>query len=193
MLWPIILPFQITCGVLIAVVIALTLAAPPRAWGRGKRFLLYSAIAFVAFIPSCTGIMMVVDSVRFGDFNYASFDDIPDFRSRRYLPEKAEDIQIRKCFNGYLARYQLSSHEFNAYLDNLWRMYGTDSASEREGGQDEGQAADPESFRMWFGELGWDFPIHAVVYQSPREPDGGGATYIVDAENGIVFQRTSFW
>ena len=147
----------------------------------------------VAFIPSCTGIMMAIDAFRFGDFRYASYNDVPDVRSQRYLPESATDIQMRKHANGYFARYRLSSDAFNLYLDDIWQEYGEQSAVERGGFSDEGESVDPESFNMTFRDLGWDCPPNTIVYYSPREPDGGGATYYVDSSSNLVFQRTGFW
>jgi len=192
MLWPLVLPLQITCFVLLVAVVALTAYASPKGWSRAKSFLIYSVIGFLAFIPSCAGVMLVVDAIRFGDFHYAKFEDIPDFLSRRYLPEGATDIQMRKHANGYLARYKLSASDFESYLDDLWAKYGENSRTKRDGAPGEGVAS-PEVFAMTFGDFGVDYPSNAVIYHSPFESDGGGATYYVDAEAGIVFQRTGFW
>lgn len=137
--------------------------------------------------------MMVVDAVRFGDFSYASYDDIPDFRSQRYLPQVATNITMRKHANGYLARYTISAEDFRLYLDDLWDKYGDRSAVKRGGFSDEGKPVEPQTFAMEFGHLGWECPSHAIVFYSPSEGDGGGATYYVDAEAGLVFQRTGFW
>lgn len=193
MLWPLVLPLQITCFVLLVAVVALTAYASPKGWSRAKSFLIYSVIGFLAFIPSCAGVMLVVDAIRFGDFHYAKFEDIPDFRSRRYLPEGATDIQMRKHPNGCLARYKLSASDFESYLDDLWAKYGEHSATRRGDDLDEGNVVSGEEFDTTFGDLGWSCPSNAVVCHSPSERDGGGATYYVDAESGIVFQRTGYW
>ncbi len=137
--------------------------------------------------------MMAVDAVRFGDFAYASYDDIPDFRSQRYLPEVAADIRMRKHGNGYLARFTISARDFESYLDQLWEEFGEYSSVERGGFHDDGKSVNPESFNMTFGDVGWDCPANAIVYYSPSEEDGGGATYYFDADAGVVFQRTGFW
>ena len=178
---------------LLVAVIALSAFASPRAWNRAKTFFLYSAVALVAFIPSCAGIMVAVDAVRFGDFRYASYSDIPDFRSQRYLPENAIDIAMRKHSNGYYARYKISTDDFKSYLDDLWQEHGQYSAVERGRFFDEGNPVDAESFRMTFGSLGWECPSEAIIYHSPSEADGGGATYYVDSDSDLVFQRTGFW
>lgn len=196
MFWPLILPFQITCGVLLVGVALLTMFASPKSGNHFKSLCFYSLIGLVAFIPSCTGIMMAIDAVRFGDFKYASFHDIPDFRSQRYLPEAATEIQMRKHANGYFARYKLSSDEFISFLDELWQKYGEFSAADRGEHHKEGRSfksVDPESFDRTFADLGWVRPTDAIVYYSPSEADGGGATYYVDADSGLVFQRTEFW
>ena len=193
MFWPIVLPFQITCCVLVIAVVVLTLFAPPKNWNRFKKFVLYSIAGLIAFIPSCAGIMTAVDAVRFGDFTYPTYSQISDFRSKRYMPESATDIQMRKHANGYLARYTLSPHEFDSYLNGLWETYGEHSAVDRGEFYDEGKTVDPESFNSTFDGLGWDCPLNAIVYYSPSESDGGGATYYVDSDSKLVFQRTGFW
>lgn len=193
MIWPHILPIQITCGLLSLSVIAFTALASPRKWKRREAFFLYSGIAILAFIPSCTCVQMAVDAVRFGDFSYASYDDIPDFRSQRFLPSNATEIRMRKHSNGYLACYKLPIRDFEAYIDDLWNTFVKHSAHQRSDFQDEGNPLNPESFKDTFGCLGWDCPTNAIVYDSPSEGDGGGATYYVDAANGVVFQRTGFW
>ncbi|WP_442511769.1 hypothetical protein SH528x_003487 [Novipirellula sp. SH528] len=137
--------------------------------------------------------MLIADSIRFGNFHYESFDEIPDFRSQRYLPDAATNIEMQKHANGYRARYDISANDFRSYLDELWTKYGEHSAVERGGFMDEERAASPELFDGTFGGLGWDCPANAIVYYSPSEGDGGGATYYFDADAGLMFQRTGFW
>lgn len=193
MFWTFVLPFQITCAVLATTVVILTVFATPRTWSRVSAFLFFTAIAFMVFIPSCTGIMLAVDAARFGDFNYATFDDIPDFRSQRYLPKAATDIQMRKFASGYRARYRIDANLFAVYVDELWAEHGEYSAMRRGGFSDEGQPVNLDSFNHRFGDLGWSCPPNAIVYHSPNEDDGGGAIYYVDADQGLVFQSTAFW
>ncbi len=71
--------------------------------------------------------------------------------------------------------------------------FGEHSAVERGGFFDEGKPVNPETFNRTFADLGWDCPSDAIVYYSPSEADGGGATYYVDAVAGLVYQRTGFW
>ena len=92
MLWPIVLPLKITFWILVAAVLTLTAAAPSLKWNRGKTFRIAMLLAFAGFVPSCVGIMSILDSHRFGTFEYASFSDVKDFRIERYLPTQAKDI-----------------------------------------------------------------------------------------------------
>lgn len=193
MFWPVILPFQITCGVMLFFLLGYTAFPYPAKLARPKAFIIGLAFSLVAFIPSCTGIMMAVDTVRFGDFHYESYEDVPDFRSRRYLPENATDIHMHKHANGYYARYKLPEHDFGTFLDELWKKHGEYSAVERNGFLDEGQVVNCEMFDLRFGHIGWDCPKGSKVYYSPSEPDGGGATYYVDPDSISVTQRTGFW
>lgn len=195
MLWPLILPFQITTCVLVAVVGILTVSHIPMRWSRLKTFVITSSVAVFLFVPSCTGIMFVVDAIRFGHFHYERFGDIRDARFQRYLPESATDIQMRKRFggNGYAAHYQISADEFASYLDDLWEKYGDHSAVQRGGFIDDGETVSPEMFDMRFEGLGWECPSSAIAYRSPSESDGGGASYYFDAEAGLMYQHTGFW
>jgi hypothetical protein len=70
MLWPFVLPFQITISLLVALVALLTALAPIVKWKRGKMFGISLAFGCLAFIPSCMGIMAIIDSQRFGTFQY---------------------------------------------------------------------------------------------------------------------------
>lgn len=193
MFWPVVLPFEIAFWTLATAVVVVTALAPSLKWRRGRTFLISSSLAVAAFVPSCTGIMFVVDGFRFGDFEYATFKDVNDFRAQRYLPSAASDISMRKHANGYRARYTITAAAFHAYLDNLWREYGERSVVARGKMSGEGSAASKEEQEAFFAELGWNPLENATVYYSPSEPDGGGASYYFDSDAGVVMQRTGYW
>lgn len=193
MFWPFLLPLKITFWILVAFVAAAVALAPKLKWKRGNMFLLSTTLALLAFVPSCAGIMYVIDGVRFGHYEYETFADVNDFRAERWLPDSATQITMHKHSNGYRARYSLSESEFTLYLEALWDEYGEVSAVERGGFHDEGSLVRQDNFDRVFGDLGWELSGNATVYYSPTEPDGGGATYYFDAENGIAFQRTGYW
>ncbi len=47
-------------------------------------------------IPSCVGIMAILDAQRFGTFQCNSGSEVNDFRVERYLPAKARNISLKK-------------------------------------------------------------------------------------------------
>jgi hypothetical protein len=193
MLWPLVLPFTITFWLLIAVVAMATAIAPLLKWKCVKVFFIATSLALIAFIPSCAGIMHLADKLRFGYFEFATFDDVKDFRAERYLPKAASKIKMYKQANGYQAQYRISSADFHAYLDSLWTEYGQYSAVKRGEMMDQGMAASHEEMDRVFADIGWKPLSGAVVYYSTRELDGGGATYYFDANAGVAYQRTGYW
>ena len=60
MLWPWVLPFQITCIMLTTIVIVLTMVAPRLRWSRVKTSLNSAIVACLLFVPSCTVLQVVV-------------------------------------------------------------------------------------------------------------------------------------
>lgn len=193
MLWPIVLPFQIAFWTLTAVVVVISVLAPLLKWRRGQTFLVSSVLAMAALIPACTGIMAVVDQMRFGSFEYATVDDVNDFRAERYLPTAALNIQMHKQANGYFARYAISDVAFHAYLDQLWHEYGEHSAVARGKTYGEGSPASKEEQERDFLQFGWKPLENAMIYYGPTEADGGGATYYFDGHAGVAMQRTGYW
>ena len=104
--------------------------------------------------------MLVVDSIRFGEFHYQSYADIPDVRSRRYMRELANDIQIRKYAAGYQARYSISADDFQRALDRLWTERVNSVTNRVEGTQ-----VDLQSVQSKFSRLHWKWPHHAIQAQ----------------------------
>lgn len=193
MLWPVVLPFKITFCMMIALVVVITAIAPALKWKRLKAFINVTIVATVTFIPSCTGILYVVDRVRFGYFEYPTFSAVRDFRAERYLPTTAINIKMHKQENGYRAQYEISDANFQAYLNQLWDQYGKFSAVERGKMSGEGSPVSQQEFEHVFSDIGWKPLQNAVKFHSPTESDGGGATYYFDPKAGIAYQRTGYW
>ena len=192
MLWPIVLPAQITLAIMTTFVVAATIVAALLRTKPGIVFWFCSAIAFVAFIPSCAGLMSVLDSRRFGVFRYASYKDVQDFRIERYLPPAATRITLEKTPTGHRAKYTIPEADLRAYLNQLWTAYGKASAVSRDELSD-GTPATAEEMRTEFDGLGWPPLQNALKYHSPVEPDGGGATYYVDPTTNTVCHRAGYW
>jgi len=192
MLWPLVLPFQITFCVLAGLVALLTSFAPVLKWKCRAALGVSLGLAFVAFIPSCTGIMTIVDAQRFGVFEYDSFSEVDDFRVERFLPTQARGITLDKFAVGHRAKYSISESELRSYLDGLWHQYGEYSAIPRDELGD-GASASAESFDYYFGDLGWPALENAIELHSPVESDGGGATYFFDPTTNTAYHRAGYW
>lgn len=184
------LPFQITAGLMLALVGLCTFSAMALKWKPALVFFGTSSLAMVAFIPACTGIMHVIDTQRFGMFSYASYSQVQDFRIERYLPDLARGITLEKTAMGHRARYTLTQAELQNFLDTLWAS--GDSAIPREGIGD-GEVASAEELQRNFGDLGWPPLTEAVLFHSPVQGDGGGATYYFEPTTNTVYHRAGYW
>jgi hypothetical protein len=190
MLWPLILPLQITVVLLVVAVAVLTVLAP-----RAKRlrtFVLGSLLACALFVPALFGVSAIVDVVRFGTFHYTTAAEVDDFRVNRYLPPAARDITLHKSGPGYCARYTLEEAALRAYLDSFWATYGTKSSMTRDSLHD-GQVVGAGDIDSVFRKLDWVVPKEARRWNSPVEDDGGGATYYFDPATSTVLQRAGYW
>lgn len=192
MLWPIILPFQLTSLIMVVAIVAVTIFAAAKEWKPGLAFVLASTVAFVVFVPSCTGIKSFLDARRFGIFQYASCSDVRDFRVERYLPPAAKTITLEKTAMGHRAKYSITEAELREYIDQLWNKFGQRSAVPR-GDSTEGETARPNEFERWFKDLEWPTPKNTICFHSPTEADGGGAIYFLDPDTGTVYQRAGYW
>src|SRR5579863_8848081 len=184
MFWPLVLPFQITISLLVASVALLTTFAPMVKWKCGKMFGISLAFGCLAFIPSCMGIMAIVDFQRFGTFQYNSASEVNDFRVARYLPAEAKNISLKKFPSGHYAKYSIAKAELLSYLDALWDKYGQYSAVSRDQ-LHKGQPADFSD--QVFAELKWPVLKNPIEFHSPVEDDGGGATYYFDETTNTVY------
>ena len=192
MLWPIVLPFKITFWCLAVLVGIATAAAPLFKWKRRSTFLIASLIAWVAFIPVCAGIMVVIDRQRFGVFEYGAFDDVNDLRVERYLPTAATAITIDKLPQGFRARYTITEPELIRYLDDLWTRYGELSIDKR-GEAHSISERDREYCESLFGDLEWPPLDDAIVHESPRARNGAGFSVWYSPKECLAYQRACYW
>ena len=192
MFWPIVLPLTITCCLLAAFIALMTALAPILKWKRGTLFGLSLLLALIVLIPSCLGIMSLMDSRRFGTFQYSTYADVKDFRVERYLPTSARNITLNKLASGHRAKYSISETELMAHLDRLWDESGERSSISRDDMND-GVRVPAESIEHIFKDLGWPSFYKAIKLHSPVQRDGGGATYYFDPISGTVYHRAGYW
>ena len=73
MLAPLVLPFKITF-----VVFAVAWTGAALLMRKPKPIAIVSVLLTLLFVPSCIGVMKIVDSYRYGRFDYASVKEVPD-------------------------------------------------------------------------------------------------------------------
>lgn len=192
MLWPVILPIQITAYIIGSLIVTATLVAPLAKWRRQPILLGASLLGMLAFVPSCMGIMSALDARRFGVFGYASFADVNDARVQRYLPPDARNVTVDKYPEGFRARYAITHEELMSYLDELWAKHGDRSVVPR-GVMSAAMTVDGESFKLRFGDLGWPPLEGASEYCSPIAANGAGFSVWYSPKERIAYQRTGYW
>jgi hypothetical protein len=192
MLWPLVQPFLITCCICAVVVAAGVAIAPYLKRSRKKTFVALTALSFVGFIPSCVGVTTIVDSYRFGTFQYSTFEELRDFRIERYIPKEARTITLNKYASGHRAKYTVSEIELKAHLDHLWAKAGQHSVISREK-PNVGALSSADQMQAEFGDLNWPILQNAVELHSPVAGNGAGATYYFSKETSMVYQRAGYW
>jgi hypothetical protein len=194
MLWPLVLPSQITVALMIALIIGLFWFGRRRNWQARRSAIAAICLPPLLFIPSCVATTYVVDFFRFGTFHYPDYGAIDDFRVKRYMPPAATDITVFKHYsgNGYRARFTISQQDFDAWHDEFWNKYGEYSNMDRP--EDDGKAAsDPAEFHQWFGDFDWVLPADAVNYQSPVAGDGAHYDVEYSPAQQLAFLTSCYW
>lgn len=192
MLWPIVLPLKITFWVLAGFVVAAIVTSALFRWRLRRVALLAPLVALIAFVPVCAGIGSILDSYRFGVFEYSTYAEVQDFRIERYLPPTARRITLDKFAMGYRARYTITLDELTEYLDASWTAANGRSAVARDQ-LDDGDLVASERFDYSFDGLDWAMPEDALHFHSPVQSDGGGSDYYFDTKTNTVLQHAGYW
>lgn len=192
MFWPVVLPFQITIALLAVFVFASTAFAPTIKWKPSRMFAISLGIGCMAFVPSCVIIETVIDSQRFGTFQYASASEVNDFRVERYLPPRATNITLKKNGSGYCAKYTISKADLVSYLDAVWGTYGKLSTTPRDRLRNGVEI--PQGFHdSRLADSNWTMISNPIVFDSPDQGNGAGATYYFDPATDTVHQVADYW
>ncbi len=191
MLWPFILPAQITFGILLALFIAAVIVA--RKYRKAGKVAYFGCVIFMlAFKPCCMGVQALIDPYRFGVFEYAGHDLIGDARVKRNMPEAATAIIVDQGTFYFRARYTVDQKTVEAWFDKQWALHGGTSITQRAP-----NATLSESDRKYrledFAVLGVTIPANAVVYEGPCQGNGRGFTLFYDTANSTAYQVMFYW
>ena len=192
MLWPCILPAEITFVLLAVLIAAAAVLAPRFRATRGGTLALSTLTAVLVFIPSCTVVMNVLDRCRFGVFSYADFAAVHDFRVERFLPESATEITVDKYPQGYRARFRISQRALDKWFDQVWQEYGSFSSTTRVP-VDPRRKVEREYVESRFEKLNLPIPADLVEYEGPRAANGAGFTLWYSVSESVAFQHAGYW
>ncbi|MEQ1826965.1 MAG: hypothetical protein ABL921_13505, partial [Pirellula sp.] len=153
------LPVAITFWCMVAMVIVVAICKP-----RPQPIGFALVIAVAGFIPSCVGIMHVVDQFRYGRFEYASAAVVPK-DGYIELPSAALNIVLYRDAVGHCARFQVETDELREWFESM-RLKRPDlnrgNESETWEPKPESrltQLSEAETFELDFKATGWPYDL----------------------------------
>jgi hypothetical protein len=191
MLWPLVLPVQFTLAILFGCVVVVTVFAPHAKLKRLPVFLVASFLAIVAFIPSCSVVMRVIDGHRFGVFEYPTFAGVADMRVERYLPHAATEITLEKRAGGFRAKFRIDEAQLRSYVDASWNESGGRSVAKRD--ESSSIALKDTQWHRLFDDLGWPPLDDAKEFQGPTAANGAGFVVWYSPSKSIAYERAGYW
>lgn len=194
MLAPLVLPLQITVAIFAVVWIgaALVLKTP-------KRMASLTLAAMLLFIPSCAGIMAIVDAVRYGRFDYPSAADIPR-DGYIELPESAVKIALYRHASGHRARFSIDTESLRTWIDerrsqrpDLNHAHDDDEWTASTDQSPDGLRLKQEIFSRRFPDTGWLYDPKLVELHVSRSDRGGGYTVWHNPASGDTYLSAAYW
>ena len=189
MFWTVVLPAQITFGLLLGLIVISVVRAPESR--QRSTFVRAVLLGVILFVPSCAMIMTVADFYRFGVFNYAETASVSDSRVRRYLPEAATGITVAKSPSGYKAKFKINKADLEEWHRYQFKLAG-EAAILPEKPLESGQVFSGV-FDARFGHLQWKMPSDAVEYTGPARPNGAGYSIWYSFVEQIAYQDVGYW
>ena len=107
------LPFLLTVILLGAVVVIV--GAISR---RPNAFAWAMLASIVGFIPSCTGIMYVIDQFRYGQFDYAISTEAPEDGYLEF-PPTARNLTVFRSAPGHQAKFEIETQDLKKWIDEM--------------------------------------------------------------------------
>lgn len=193
---PLVLPFQITVAAFAVLwcVGALTLRTP-------KRIAWLSAAAVLLFIPSCVGVMAVVDSQRYGRFDYATTSEIPN-DGYIELPRNAAVITLYRNGAGHWARFTIDTLSLQSWIDerrslrpDLNRLHDDDewSQTETDTKRPDMLELNQQIFSNRFPDTDWTYDPAMLEVHVSRSDRGGGYTVWHVPSTGDTYISAGYW
>lgn len=200
MLWPLILPFQITLGFFLA--LNLVLLFLPKTWKwRSRHPFIWGLLAmFLLFIPSCAAVKYVIDPYRFGWASYPDFPSIRDFRVERYIPKTATEIKVFRHphGNGYFGQFKVSQSDLIAWHATQWKhFYDLEKGVVPDQPPTESEPStepDPSEVEKVFQPpMEEKPPEDLIAFFGPLPPDQARYVILFSPSRQIAYVRGPYW
>lgn len=180
MLWSLILPALVTLVALPPVVLYLFLRR--RRGGDVWRRMFWALLVTVfAFVPTCSGIKLVVDKFRFREHVYEGHDVIGDYRVKRYLPPVSSELHVYKTGSGFYASYKAQESQ----LEDWMKEYSVRTGC---------QIIDSiGSFNSVGSITGWRIPPDLQQLGGCLFENGAGFVIWFSPSQGEIYQFSPYW
>ncbi len=185
---PLILPFKITCCVIL--VLMLGLALPLR---RLTKYWIAATlgIGLVLWLPVFVSVWTLADSIRYGEFHYNHARQIDD----RYvdLPSDATEIILHRFGHGHELKFKTSRESLEAWMGdvtNKIREYSDAHPFELELPRKESPSFD---FDSRFERHGWRYPPDALFYRGWRSRRGAGLDVWYSESEQTGYVSAGYW
>jgi hypothetical protein len=193
---PLVLPFQITAAIFVVLWCAgaLLLRTP-------KRIAVLSLASVLLFIPSCVGVMMIVDLLRYGRFEYKTTAELPH-DGYIELPADATNITPFRKGAGHWARFTIDTPSLRAWVDER-RSLRPDLDISHDENEWASQNERPEwprtlelnqqIFANHFPGTGWTYDPSMIQVYVSRSDRGGGYTLWHVPSTGDTYISAGYW
>jgi hypothetical protein len=147
-------------------------------------------VAVILFIPSCIGVMEILDQLRYGTFSYNDPEEIRNRRIRHWIPPTAESITVHKTSRGHLARFKINK---NALMEWLPQIRKESEVSQIQEATPMDKECSASQFGERFKEVGWKHPKDSVEYHVILRSNGAGFTIWYSEALGIAYLAAGYW
>lgn len=190
------LPFYITVAVFgVGLLVASFISR------REKTYLICLAVSFFLFVPSCTGVMLIVDQFRYGRFDYLTESEVPR-DGYIELPPTATHIVLYRNRAGHCARFGSSTELLMSWVAEVRARHPSINmfADKQEhlkrfpeGWLKEIHKHESNVFAQRFPNTGWTYDPEMIELRVNRSRHGDSFTLWHLPSTGDTYLSAQYW